>query len=202
VTGAHPEGEQLPPIASSARERDTEALVAAATELFAAKGPARTSLREVAARAGVNYGLIHQYIGTKDDLLRLVVRQVSLQTADRVATADSVDALVEDLVRAGLTPYLRMLARELLDGREPAELVRRSPAMAELVERLAVGGPPDTDRTEVAVRAVALMSLVSGWKLFGPFLQSAAGLDTMRADELAARLVDPALRLLQADGPD
>ena len=74
-------------------------------------GPAAISLRDVAARAGVNYGLIHQYIGTKDDLLRLVVQQVSEQTAERVAVrGGSVRDLVADVVRGGASPYLQTVA--------------------------------------------------------------------------------------------
>src|SRR4051812_9842318 len=93
----------------AARERDIGALVEAATDLFAERGPAATSLRDVAARAGVNYGLIHQYIGTKDDLLRLVVERVSVETAERVAAGTSVADLVSDVVHGGASPYLRML---------------------------------------------------------------------------------------------
>ena len=48
-----------------------------ATELFAARGPSAVSLREIAAHAGVNFGLIHQYIGTKDNLLRLAFQRAS-----------------------------------------------------------------------------------------------------------------------------
>jgi AcrR family transcriptional regulator len=56
--------------------------VEAAIELFSRRGPDAVLLREVATAAGVNYGLIYQYIGTKDDLLRLAFRSVSENTAE------------------------------------------------------------------------------------------------------------------------
>ena len=180
----------------TARARDVGALVEAATELFAERGPAATSFRDVAARAGVNYGLIHQYIGTKDDLLRLVVQQVSEQTAERVATGGSVRDLVAEAVHGGTSPYLRTVARALLDGQDPASLLDHSPAMTTLIGRLVASAPTGTDREEVAVQVVALMSLVMGWRLFGQFLMSAAGLGDHAVDDVADRLVEPALRVL------
>jgi AcrR family transcriptional regulator len=185
----------------SARARDVAALVDAATELFAARGPAATSLRDVAARAGVNYGLIHQYIGTKDDLLRLVVERVSRQTAERVAAGASVADVVADVVHGGASPYLQMVARALLDGQEPATLLERSPAMSTIIGRLMASAPAGTDPDDVAVEVIALMSLVMGWRLFGPFLMSAAGLGDRAVDDVADRLVAPARRVLTLDRP-
>jgi AcrR family transcriptional regulator len=49
---------------------DTRAqVVAAARELFAARGFAGTSVRAVAGRAGVDPALVHHYFGSKDDLM-------------------------------------------------------------------------------------------------------------------------------------
>ena len=64
--------------------------MSAAAELFAARGPDGVSLREIAAHAGLNYGLIHQYVGSKDELLRLVIAQSTSTTAARFAQADGV----------------------------------------------------------------------------------------------------------------
>ena len=44
----------------------------AALELYADKGPARTSIREVARAAGVSPGLVQHHFGTKQNLLRAV----------------------------------------------------------------------------------------------------------------------------------
>src|SRR5271157_1434984 len=47
------------------KEEVVAAGLEAAGELFAEKGPAATSIREVAARAGVNHGLLHRHFGRK-----------------------------------------------------------------------------------------------------------------------------------------
>jgi hypothetical protein len=132
--------------------------------------------------------------------LRLVVQQVSEQTAGRVAAQGSVRDLIADVVHGGATPYLRTVARALLDGQDPATLLDHSPAMATLTARLVAAAPTGTDPEEVAVQAVALMSLVMGWRLFGPFLISAAGLGDQALDDVADRLVAPALRVLASEG--
>ena len=48
---------------------DTRAeILAVAREQFASRGYAGTSMRAVAAAAGVDAALVHHYFGTKDDL--------------------------------------------------------------------------------------------------------------------------------------
>src|SRR6185312_146640 len=83
--------------AALGRDEVIRRLVAAAVELFAKEGPDGVALRQVASAAGVNYGLIHQYIGTKDDLLRLVVRSVSEQAAERLSTASDLDGAIREM---------------------------------------------------------------------------------------------------------
>src|SRR6201995_2115306 len=59
------------------KEEVVAAVLAAAGELFAEKGPAATSLREVAARAGVNHGLLHRHFGTKRQLLAATLQHLA-----------------------------------------------------------------------------------------------------------------------------
>src|SRR5207248_8155711 len=56
------------------RDEVVAAVIEAATALFAERGPAAVSLREVAQAADVNLGLIHRHIGSKADLLAAVLR--------------------------------------------------------------------------------------------------------------------------------
>jgi AcrR family transcriptional regulator len=149
--------------------------VEAAIELFSRRGPDAVSLREVATAAGVNYGLIYQYIGTKDDLLRLAFRSVSENTAERFAAAPDADSALDELFRTKHQPsqYVTMLAWAILQGHDPLVLLGRSPALDTLFDRLATTEPTIQDRVKVA-DAVA-MNL--GWQLFGSFISRAAGLD-------------------------
>ena len=72
------------PVTSGPRNRPygkaavVDAVLAAAEQEFVAKGPARATTRDVAARAGVSHALIFRHFGTKDELVRAVyLRHIS-----------------------------------------------------------------------------------------------------------------------------
>ena len=166
----------------SARESAIDALVDAATDLFAERGPDGVALRQVAARAGVNYGLIHQYIGTREDLLQLVIARAAAAAARRFAAADDpLDGIDVLLGKPGDDRYARLLVWAILQGRDPADLVGPSPALPQLIDHL-----PD-DEIDPRVRAATIAALGLGWRLFERYLVEAAGLtDVSEHDRRAA----------------
>src|SRR4051794_14548574 len=184
--------------ATLGRDEVVRRLVAAAVTLFAQEGPDRVALRQVAAAAGVNYGLIHQYIGTKDDLLRLVFRSVSEQAAKRLSTASDLDGALDELLRSNRNPsaYVAMLGWALLQGRDAHALLGRSPALGVLVERLA---SQDAAEPEARLRVEAVVAMSLGWQLFGPFIRSGVGLDDISDEELDAAHHRLAKELLLGD---
>jgi len=206
---AHP-GPARPPGALStdrpARARAVASLVSAATELFAARGPDGVSLREIAAHAGLNYGLIHQYVGSKDELLRLVIAQSTSTTAVRFAQADGVGEALELLqgpVGADRPAYPRLLAWAILQGRDPKELAGPAPALPQLIAMLPVKGAAPDDPAASAddladdprLRAAAIAALTLGWSLFGTFVSHAAGLDDVAPAEAHAAVQSLARRI-------
>ncbi|WP_244931226.1 TetR family transcriptional regulator [Nocardioides sp. W7] len=68
------------------------AILAAARARFAAQGYAGTSVRGVAADAGVDAALVHHYFGTKDDLF---VAALELRVDPRVAVLPVIEGGVE-----------------------------------------------------------------------------------------------------------
>jgi AcrR family transcriptional regulator len=70
------------------RRRDASAtkaaLLRAAQELFAERGYERTTVRDIADRAGVNQALLFRYFGNKEDLFHVV-----LATESRVLVSES-----------------------------------------------------------------------------------------------------------------
>jgi AcrR family transcriptional regulator len=187
VTRAGEESVAPPP----ARERVVAQLVAAAMPLFAERGPKQVSLREIAAAAGVNYGLIHQYVGTKQDLLALVFRRASQDWAEQFANAPTLEDALDWQFRPHSATYVRMLTHALLEGDDPARLLGRSPASSEMSRRLATeaGGGAGRDgdpRDDPRIQAAALTCMRLGWGLFGDFLRSVAGLEDLPEDEVRA----------------
>jgi AcrR family transcriptional regulator len=68
------------------------AILAAARELFAANGYAGTSVRAVAAAAGVDGALVHHYFGTKDDLF---IASLELRVDPRMAVLPVIEGGVD-----------------------------------------------------------------------------------------------------------
>ena len=180
--------------------------MSAATELFAARGPDGVSLREIAAHAGLNYGLIHQYVGSKDELLRLVIARSTSTTAARFAQAADVGEALELLqgpVGADRPAYPRLLAWAILQGRDPRELAGPAPALPQLIAMLPVKHAAPDDPAASAddlaedprLRAAAIAALTLGWSLFGTFVSHAAGLDDVGPAEAHAAVQSLARRI-------
>lgn len=100
------------------------AILAAARERFAAAGFGGTSIRAVAADAGVDAALVHHYFGSKDDLF---VAALALPVDPRALLADAVrgpaDQAAEQFLRTFLSvwddpdlqPGLLATARRILE---------------------------------------------------------------------------------------
>lgn len=93
------------------------AILAAARELFATSGHSGTSVRAVAAAAGVDAALVHHYFGTKDDLF---VAALELPVDPRVvlgpAIAGGPDGAGERMLRVFLSVWDDPVARLPLLG--------------------------------------------------------------------------------------
>ena len=82
-----------------------EAILESARKLFAAKGFAASSMRQIAADAGVDAALVHHYFGSKDQLF-LASAQVDVDVPTKIAevldgdVADFGTALVRTIVLA------------------------------------------------------------------------------------------------------
>ena len=146
-----------------------EAVLDAAAELFAVRGPAATSIREVAARSGVNHGLVYRHFGTKEELVSAVLDHVSDRFNQAVASgSDQVDQEAER--------QWRVLARAILDGYPVGRLQHRFPYVDQLTEEARRATDDDTAARLAAGHVVALEL---GWRLFEPFLRSATGLEDL-----------------------
>lgn len=159
-----------------------DAVAAAGDRLLRERSPSAVSMRDIAAEADVNLGLIHRYVGSKDDVITLVLRRHTI--AARAAVADATDtATLLDLVAATIVDQPRtgpLMAGLILDGIDVAALKREFPLLDELA------------REGSEVGAAIAYALALGWEVFGPSLLEAtrgesAGAGPTR-DELVAAL--------------
>lgn len=80
-------------------------LVAAARRALAQEGVARTSLRAVAAEAGVPLGTMQYVFPSKEALLRAVIEDVVDEIVEVLRTSADVDRGLEHAIRQGLAAF-------------------------------------------------------------------------------------------------
>jgi TetR/AcrR family transcriptional regulator, repressor for neighboring sulfatase len=186
-----------------------EAVLDAATKLFAERGPGAVTVRDVAASAGVNHALVHRYYGTKMNLLQAVLARHALGfaalTAPPLDVPSAIPVLFRELQRR--SGYVYTLARALMDGMQPEQLRGDSPTLRSLLAQMqATGTPPGAlpaasidplpeahlERDPRVILA-ALSALALGWQLFGEYLVGAAELAGVPRSDVDAAIE----RLLQ-----
>jgi AcrR family transcriptional regulator len=161
------------PTAARPRGRDEvrAAVLEAAARHFGARG-ANASLRDIAADAGVNLGLIHRHFGNKDDLLQAVLDGQRRAGTHLVAAAPDAPTAVREIFEQSvhLDQHVRILAWLLLDGEQGLSLNHEYPAIAALREK--AGDDPDQQ-----VGLMAAFAMTYGWTVFGDQLLEAFGRD-------------------------
>jgi AcrR family transcriptional regulator len=90
-------------------ERRRRQVVASAIALFGKRGYYATTIRDIAAQAGVSVGLIYQYFGDKEDVLFLAIVQVLDSYRSRIPLAlAGIDDPMERF-RAAVRAYCRVI---------------------------------------------------------------------------------------------
>jgi AcrR family transcriptional regulator len=149
------------------RERQ---LVELAEQLFAERGFARTSMEELARRAGVTKPVIYELFESKDGLFRACVGRAIERMAHSIAEAFRSETEPEARLRAGGLAFLRFardnrVAWDLMAMQtrfaEQAQAVRRD--QAQLIRTLmAEIAPEGTDPQELEAVAYAVNSAYEG----------------------------------------
>ncbi len=172
------------------REEVAAAVLEAAADLFAERGPAATSIRDIAARSKVNHGLVFRHFGTKEQLVGAVLDHLGTDLTGLLHSGAPADVLERALDR-----QMRVWARTLLDGYPAEQLQTRFPNVAELLDYVRTRHDNDASARLAVANALALQL---GWRLFEPMLRLATGLDELTHAELrqavlaeTARIVEP-----------
>src|SRR5271167_4899462 len=110
------------------RQEVMEALLASSRKLIAERGPS-IALRDIADDAGVNFGLIYHYLGTKDQLVDVVYGAAADLAAERLADAGHLDEALERLMTLGDGTAARLIGWAVLEGRGASPAFRDSPTL-------------------------------------------------------------------------
>jgi AcrR family transcriptional regulator len=154
----------------------------AAVRVFAAQGFEQTRVGDIAREAGVAYGLVYHYYGSKDAVLQAVFREAWGRLEAAVATAEREGRTAPE--RLGLVvkivlrtwrddpDLIRLLVREVTRTPHVEEGLVRIGRAPETLERIIRGGQSDgTLRPGVDARSAAWMlygaleEVLTGWVL-------------------------------------
>jgi len=196
-------------VTSTARGRrpgspDTRAdILEAARALFASGGFSGTSIRAVAARAGVDPALVHHYFGSKDDLFVAALQlPFDLREVVGPVVAQGPDGAAERLLRVFLSvwddpelqPPLLALARSLTDPTSKA--LMRDGFLKVVIGPLGAALGIDSPERRMPVAASQMMGLI-----FMRYLLQVEPLASMPADELVATYAPTLQRYLTGPLP-
>ncbi|BBX27154.1 TetR/AcrR family transcriptional regulator [Mycolicibacterium alvei] len=171
------------------RDEVVAAALSAAAELFAERGPAATSIRDIAAESKVNHGLIYRHFGTKEQLVGAVLEHLGA----RLTALLDENGRPDEIERA-MDQHMRLMARALLDGYPIGQLQTRFPGVTRLLEQVL---PRFDDERSGRLAVANAVALQLGWRLFEPFLKSAAGLDAIDDGEARAAVGAEIARILE-----
>lgn len=194
----------LAPMSFTARSQATrDAVLAAARRAFAAQGYERTTVRAIAADAGVDPSMVIRYYRSKDDLFRAATEvDLALPDLSRVPAADRGRVLARRFVELWDDPatgeVLTVLLRSAPTSAGAAERIRDTFASQVLVMVRAAAGPEAG--SDVPARAGALGSFMLGTALTRYVLELPP-LATASADEVVA-VMAPVIDAVLARGPD
>jgi TetR/AcrR family transcriptional regulator, repressor for neighboring sulfatase len=187
------------------------ALLEATMDMLAEVGPRAMSVREVAARAGVNHGQVHHYFGSKDALVRAAMRELAAEHFRNAMARAGASQVPPALSLAEDGRYWKAVVRMMLDGEldiartEVDDGISVPRHALEVLSRRRGLEAPDLD-TKTAVAATAALQL--GWVALEEFMFVLADVpdrdhDAVRARirEIATRLYDGVPSERQPEGP-
>ena len=183
------------------REATMETILAAAEQEFALQGYDGTSVREVAARAGVTHALVHRYFGTKTSLYRAVLARNENLIRDASAKADDPTEAAQLMISAGLMhhrEYLRLIVSSALRGvpydrsivsfGATERLIELARSAAEKRSHPAEGDDAAAAEADRRLAVAIAIALLLGWASMEPWLAKAAGLEDLDDETLTAGL--------------
>ena len=179
-------------------ERRRTQIVTAATQLFSEQGFFKTTIKDIAKKAGVSSGLVYLYVREKEDVLLLVLLQVVEAYAREIPRAmEGVTDPLERLVRA-IESYCRVVDRH----RAATVLAYRSTKSLSPERRLLIQSR-ETDTNDIIADAVVacmkagvvrklnvdvatyqIVLVAHGWALKSWYFKSRLTLDDYIADNL------------------
>lgn len=173
-----------------------QVILAAARELFAERGVDGVSVREIAAKAGVNHALVHRYFGAKDEMVGAILlaegermSAMGRPEADDRTALEALRAVLAHALGEGRTSLLLLLRAEI-DGYAPEQMLERAPLRPLAVLRAWLEEHGPDEGVDAAALTMVIGAAVMGLAACAPLLAAGAGAGGADEDELLQRCVD------------
>ncbi|MBP1325974.1 AcrR family transcriptional regulator [Leucobacter exalbidus] len=156
------------------------AILQAAAELFVSRGPGKVTLREIAAKADVTYGLIHRFYGTKENLLVAVMQSLVSSGGDLLSGEHDIYKALDNSFGADLDAgqFGRMLGWAVFEDTPPERLLggARSSGYRSQIDALWNDPvPPEVPEQFSSNTMAALIALIGAvWNIYEPYLNELA----------------------------
>lgn len=159
----------------------SDALIDATLELLGEHG-VNISVRQIAARAGVNHALIYRHFGSKQGVVSAALDTLTARVADVVTQGGSaVDAVLGERL-----PTARILAWLILQDADG--LVPRHAASAALVGQADASAVCEEHSPELRAALAGCFTL--GWALYSDYVVRSAKVSPDEARDVARRMIE------------
>lgn len=176
-------------------------LLDATLELLSERPAGDLTVREIAARAGVQHSLITRHFGSKDALIAEAVGMVASQYAREVASADDpADGFARGIRHLRAAPSAGFVLTAPAERRAGDDADERFPGLAVHLQALLAAGADDD--TETRVLAGILISMVIGWSVGRDTVMEAMDLPKDRTTEVDSLAEEIVARLVRSQLPD
>ncbi|MDJ0359288.1 TetR/AcrR family transcriptional regulator [Rhodococcus sp. H29-C3] len=169
------------------RDAVRRSILRAARVRFAREGT-RGSLRDIAAAARVNVGLIHRHFGRKDELVQEVIADTLEQGVKRLDSSTSAPEAIQQMFlgSTGNTDFVRMLAWLALEGNgdSPGPLAS---AQQRVIGQVRAMSPQKPDHD---LRLMAALTVIFGWSIFSQEMLSAFDIEPSGREDIERRLAE------------
>ena len=175
------------------REQVMASVLKSASDLFARRGVDAVSLRQIAAKAKVNHGLIHRHFGSKEKLRLQVQDYLAEQIRIEVGTPETaMDAVWKTLFAVRKhEAFWRVMARTFLDGKFKGSVQSSFPFMFRMIELVKNEQQKGTVKTDLDPRLIVagLAAMGLGLMVFGKYLLPSTSLDDDDPGEVINKII-------------
>jgi len=195
-TAAAVGGSAKPKQTRFSRAETRNRILDAAEELFSRRDPSKVTVREIAEAAGVTHPLVHQYVGSKPEILEAVIARGAPQRHRMISENPVYREVMPELFADVLNHkvHTQAVVRSAMDGIEYAPFEDRRKtgemllALATATRDLGTVRLPPAEAMDQRVVLAAAVALSYGWTATEAWLIPIFQLEDMDYDQIREQL--------------